>query len=661
LLVAQRTGDRAAENAARSFLFISLLAVAAPAAGMNHTLVHRTALDVSGAKSQGLSRLPLAEGLFKTTGSSGSMESPALEAPAGFDDLVGSWNAVLPEGAGLKMEVQVRTEAGWSAWYLLGEAAGAELRSPPSQEDETGKVETDTLKLKGKASAFRYRIELRAGRRPAVLKQAAVALSNEDAPAAAPAFRQGPWVTELKVPARSQMEEQEKYKHDVCSPSSLACVLEFWGVKRKTADLAERVRDRTTQVFGDWPFNVAVAASLGLEGFVARLESLEDLQMEVAQGRPVVVSVTFGPGELGGAPIQKTQGHIMVVAGFTPQGDVIAMDPAAPERAATRRIYDRAQFHRAWRVNKRGLAYILGPALKRKLTVGVPVADLQAAPRRKKKLSLNDSDHKSQLLYGESVTVLEAKGDWVRVLADEQPDFFESARWQGYPGWVRADALSAACPPKPNVVVRTRQALLHRGEEIIILSVGTRLTRLREQGADSVVRLLDGATALVPSDNLYSPPEAPTAFSRSQIVKTAELFLGTSYYWGGRSGVQPDMSVGVDCSGLVNLAYRIHGMDVPRDSHEQLLKSRRVKAGELLPGDLIFLSDKAKSEKITHVMIYTGGDGIIESRQSSGRVLRSSFTERFGRPLSTIESGGNVTDLSCPKPRQRTIFFGSFF
>ncbi len=95
---------------------------------MNHTFVHRTALDVSGAKSQGLARLPLAEGLFKTTGASGSVESPALEAPAAFDDLVGSWNALLPEGTGFKMEVQVRTEAGWSAWYLLGEAAGAELR-----------------------------------------------------------------------------------------------------------------------------------------------------------------------------------------------------------------------------------------------------------------------------------------------------------------------------------------------------------------------------------------------------------------------------------------------------------------------------------------------------------------------------------------------------
>lgn len=628
---------------------------------MNYLLIHRTPLDVADAKTQGVVRLPLAEGLFQTAAPLGTVESPVLRSPVLFDDLVGSWNAFLPNAAGLKMEVQVLTEAGWSAWYVLGEAAGSELSSPAAQEDETGLVDTDTLKLKKQASAFRYRIYLKAGRRPAVLKQLAVAVSNADAPPEPSAFGPGPWVAELEVPPRSQMEEQEKYKHDVCSPASLASVLAFWGISRPTADLAELVRDRTTQIFGDWPFNVAVAASLGLEGHVARLESLDDLQAEIAQGRPVIVSLTFGPGELRGAPIEKTRGHVLVVTGFTPSGDIVAMDPAGADRNLTRRIYDRSQFHRAWRVNKRGLAYVLGPALKRNFSVGVAVADLQAAPRQKKKLALDDDDHKSQLLYGEKVTVLKAKGDWVQILADEQPDFFEAKRWQGYPGWVRADALTAAVAPKADVIVRTRQALLHRGDEILIFSVGTRLARLREQGSDSVVRLLDGSTATVSSDNLYSPPSEPTAFSRSQIVKTAELFLGTSYYWGGRSGVQPDMSVGVDCSGLVSLAYRIHGMDVPRDSHEQLLKSRRLKAEELLPGDLVFLSDKAKSSKISHVMIFTGGDGLIESRQSSGRVLRSSFTERFGKPLSAIQAGDHVMDLSCPKPRPRAIFFGSFF
>jgi cell wall-associated NlpC family hydrolase len=247
------------------------------------------------------------------------------------------------------------------------------------------------------------------------------------------------------------------------------------------------------------------------------------------------------------------------------------------------------------------------------------------------------------------------------VRAEEQDSFLPAGSWQGYPGWVRADALVSAPPARGGPVVRVRQALLHRGEEIVTLSVGTRLPRVSESAGTTTVRLLDGATATILSDELYAAPAEPTAASRAEIIRTAELFLGTSYYWGGRSGVQPDPKVGVDCSGLVSLAYRIHGRDVPRDSHEQKLKARPVRSAQLLAGDLIFLTDDEVSDRITHVMIFTGGDGLIESRKSSGRVLRTTFLERFGAPLTAIESGDAVTDLSFAKPRRRRIFFGSYF
>ena len=256
--------------------------------------------------------------------------------------------------------------------------------------------------------------------------------------------------------------------------------------------------------------------------------------------------------------------------------------------------------------------------------------------------------------------VQEIKADWAFVEAEEQPAFLDGKRWGGYRGWVPAGALTAALPTTPNVVVRTRQALAQRGQQILALSVGTRLTRLSESGGISHVRLLDGSLAEMPSDGLYVPPSRVTDESRSQIIKTAELFLGTSYYWGGRSGVQPELSIGVDCSGLVSLAYRVHGVDVPRDSHEQKVRSAPVSRAELKRGDLIFLSEPGQPKRITHVMIYTGGDSVIESRKSSGRVLRSSFKERFGMPLSELESGAEVIDHSYSKPKRRRMFFGKY-
>jgi cell wall-associated NlpC family hydrolase len=618
-------------------------------AAMTHNVVLRTPLDLARVKITGLSPLPFGKGLVKGTG---TLESAEVFAPAPFEEVVASWNADLPKGASLELEVQAHGK-----WYLMARVNGTEHFSPPAQEDDSAKVDIDTLKLKKPALSLRWRARLTKGS----LKLVALALSSKPDPAEPPSpFGAGPWIRELPVPERSQTVEQEKYKHDVCSPSSLSAVIEFWGKKVKTSDMAERVRDQTSQLFGDWPFNVSVAATLGLEGYVARLSSLSGLENEIARGRPVVVSITFGEGELKGSPIKKTRGHVIVVTGFTDKGDVIVMDPAGPA-GATRRVYDRSEFHRAWRIRKSGLAYLLGKPWERELSVGVPVAELQAGPRSKKTLSLDDSDHKSQLLYGEKVTPLELKSGWVRITADEQLDYLEGKRWQGYPGWVRVESLSGAVPPAANVVVRTRQALAHRGKEIIVLSVGTRLRRVSANNDESRVLLLDGGTADLATDSLFDAGFVSTPASRAEIIRTAELFLGTSYYWGGRSGVQPDLSVGVDCSGLVNLAYRAQDVDIPRDAHEQKLRSRSIEPAQLAPGDLVFLSESAASDKITHVMLYTGGDGVIESRQSSGRVLRSSFTERFGKPLAKISGGDTVTDLSDSKPRERKIWFGTFF
>ena len=628
---------------------------------MNHDIVHRTPLDAAKARAAGLERLPFAEGLFRTKTSSGTLESPDLESPFPFDNLVGSFSADVPAGGELEMSARVRTAAGWSEWYVLGTQSPDGFASAPPVEDAVASLDVDELKLKAKATAARYRFKFRAGRRPVRLRSIALALSDESAPDAPPAFSTGPWARELAVTPRSQHDEQEKYKHDVCSPTSLAMVLEFWGRRKNTEEVALAVRDRASQLFGNWSANAAFAAKFGLDARVARLESLEDLQREIAAGRPVVVSIAFGADELPGAPMRRTNGHLLVVSGFTAEGDVIVDDPAAKGRDRVRRVYPRAAFHKAWRVRKRGLAYLIGPDLPRRLSVGAPVADLWSKPARRAKIKLDDDAHVSQLLYGETVAALEAKGDWVRVRAEEQDIFMPSRTWQGYPGWMRAEDLVAAQPPAANAVVRVRQALVQRGGDLMTLSVGTRLSRVSESGGASFVRLLDGSLGEIPSDELYAPPASPTAASRAEIIRTAELFLGTNYYWGGRSGVQPDAKTGVDCSGLVSLAYRLHGRDVPRDAHEQKLKARPIRGAELQSGDLVFLTDDETSERVTHVMIFTGGDGLIESRKSSGRVLRTTFLERFGRAAANIESGDVVTDLSFPRPRRRRIFFGSYF
>ncbi|MDE2143613.1 MAG: C39 family peptidase, partial [Elusimicrobia bacterium] len=311
-----------AERPARSlgFFFLSLTALSPALHAMNYNIVHRTSLDTAQARVVGLERLPFAEGLFRTKAATGTLESPDLESPFPFDDLVGSFSADVPPGAEVELSAKVRTAAGWSDWYTMGTQTSDGFSSALKTDDPVAVLDVDQLKLKLPATAARYRVKFRAGARPARLRLVALALSDASAPDSPPAFSTGPWVRELPVAPRSQGDEQEQYKHDVCSPTSLSMVLEYWGRKKKTEEVALAVRDRTSQLFGNWPANAAYAAKLGLDARVARLESIDDLQDEIAAGRPVAVSVTIAEGDMPEAPLRKTAGHLLVVSGFTKDG-----------------------------------------------------------------------------------------------------------------------------------------------------------------------------------------------------------------------------------------------------------------------------------------------------------------------------------------------------
>ncbi len=640
------------------FLFFS----APRAQAMSYTYLCRAPLDWKGAVLSGLQAIPFEDGLFKTSASSSVFLSRVISSPIPFDQLVGSWNAEVPIHNSLRMEARVQIDNHWTPWFILGTQKGSLFFSHKSEKKSSiAFVDIDTLKLKKSARIFQYRVLFSSPKKPTILKLLAINVSNPEGYRKKPLpFKPGPWVRELKVQARSQMQEEKKYRRNVCSPTSLGMALDYWKIRIKTAKIAEAVRDQTTLNFGDWTFNTAFAGSWGLLSYVSRFNDLREVEEEIAKGRPVIASVSFKTGEMPRAPIQKTAGHLLVIIGFTKTGDVIVNDPAAPNVSSVRRVYPRASFDKAWRINKRGLVYLLSPLQGLSAIIGVPVSNLMSKPVPKIKVKLDDPLHLSQLLYGEKITILEAKGQWVKIAADEQMDF-RQGHWQGYHGWIQAKDISFAFNPAPNSVVRIRQAILHRGQEFLNLSVGTRLKKLGNNGSLSIVQLPDGTTAEIDSSALYPSQNAIDAQSRAEIIRTAELFLGTSYYWGGRSGVQPDLSIGVDCSGLVNLAYRVIGIDIPRDSFAQKLKSLPMKNTDLKIGDLIFLTDPKNKKRISHVMIYTGGDGFIESRKSSGQVMRSSFKERFGLPLSEIASGSEVKDYSYPKPKKRFIYFGSYF
>jgi hypothetical protein len=105
----------------------------------------------------------------------------------------------------------------------------------------------------------------------------------------------------------------------------------------------------------------------------------------------------------------------------------------------------------------------------------------------------------------------------------------------------------------------------------------------------------------------------------AQVVSTALEAMGTPYRWGGEEGN------GYDCSGLIQYAYRIHGITVPRISRDQA-SSGSVLALEirrLAPGDILGFS--VEGDRITHVGLYVGDGRFIHS--ASGGVRLSSLSD----------------------------------
>ncbi|HVC08467.1 MAG TPA: C39 family peptidase [Elusimicrobiota bacterium] len=628
---------------------------------MSYTIVHRTPLDVLADRAAGLKPVPFSEGLFKTTGTAAELVSPVLETPAPFNRLVGSWNASLPSSGTLILQAKIlpaAPKASWSPWFELGRQDGGRFFSPDRQENAYGFVDTDTLTLKKPAAAFRYRIILRQpGAARAVLRLVAMSVSDGKIRPAR-AFAPGPWIREIRVAPRSQMTVQSKYRRDICSPTSLSMALSLWGRVLPTTKVAESVQDQTSEIYGDWTFNTAFAGTDGLMSYFSYLDSLRALEREIAAGRPVVASVSFGPGELSGAPIKKTKGHLMLVVGFTRAGDVIVLDPAAPTAKTARRIYRRKEFREVWLVHKRGAAYLIGPLENRVMTVGVTDADLLAEPSVRSNHSRHDPNLLSQVLYGEPVLVRAARGDWARVEAEDQPHFSKNG-WSGYPGWIRAENLACALPPPTNRVVKLKAARAISGGNTILFSLGTRLDTVGSAAGKTVVRLVDSRTAAISPGALETLSPAKSALKRRRILDSAALFMGFRYVWGGRSGVQARPSWGVDCSGLASLAYRTAGLSIPRNAADQKRRARPMAPREMKPGDLVFLSAANGSPRITHVMIYAGQDSFIESRHSVG-AHRGSFQARFGVPLARLKPGQTVLDRAFSPPRKRRIYFGAY-
>ena len=214
--------------------------------------------------------------------------------------------------------------------------------------------------------------------------------------------------------------------------------------------------------------------------------------------------------------------------------------------------------------------------------VSEAIAPLRRAPSP-------DAELMTQALKGERVTIYDRNSEgwaWGQLNTD------------GYVGWL-PDAALTKTVSAPTHKVTALRTFAFPGASIKLPPVETlpmesRITVTREDGAFSVTR-----------EGWYLPRRHVGGLddAENDFVAVAERFVGTPYLWGGKS------SLGIDCSGLVQVSLNAAGTGCPRDSDMQLDGLGRAlspaEMNKLERGDLIFWKG--------HVAIARDADTIVHA------------------------------------------------
>ncbi|HHY93246.1 MAG TPA: C40 family peptidase [Firmicutes bacterium] len=257
------------------------------------------------------------------------------------------------------------------------------------------------------------------------------------------------------------------------------------------------------------------------------------------------------------------------------------------------------------------------------LYVMLPMTDVWSAPDPEP-----ERERLTQALLGDRVTVVSEKPAWVYGRVAD-----------GYLGWLARKSLTELAPAvgPHRVTVSAPLAELRRtsfasfAAEPLFPSrafLGTRLPGLECVGQEVRVALPGGCSAYLPLDRVSLEPNGGTenqacAAASDLVLRYALALLGAPYLWGGLT------VEGIDCSGLVYVAYRTAGLDLPRDADQQFACGLPLPE-PLQPGDLVFFATEEPGFP-SHVGFYLGQRRFLHASSRLGGVVITSLNAPYYR------------------------------
>lgn len=224
----------------------------------------------------------------------------------------------------------------------------------------------------------------------------------------------------------------------------------------------------------------------------------------------------------------------------------------------------------------------------------VPMMPVRSEPNHR-------AEQTTQLLFGEKAEILEVNSrDWAHI----------RCAWDGYEGWCKYSQLTEISrrdynKPTKQISANHLGRIVFEGSEMPV-PMGSELAHIKTGKL---------SPALLPGQFKGKKVSIAENHLSAEAVKAAALqYMHAPYLWGGRS------LAGIDCSGLVQMAYKFSNYALPRDASQQANKGMLIEFLQNAEcGDLAFFDDK--DGHIVHVGLLLDNQNILHATDSSGRVV----------------------------------------
>jgi len=224
-----------------------------------------------------------------------------------------------------------------------------------------------------------------------------------------------------------------------------------------------------------------------------------------------------------------------------------------------------------------------------------------------------NSERISQLFFNEPV-----------VIVSERKGFLHIQQIDKYSGWVDKRFVTTVAKKgienhfkHINSIITVSSAILYDsdGNKTVppfFLYYGTRLFARGEKNGYIQAVLPDNRTVFLKSFNIKPiNKKMGINIKGTHLTKETVKFLGVPYLWGGIS------PAGFDCSGLIRTVCSRFGINLPRDTRDQVKAGKRINRDRVKTGDLLFFN--------RHVGFAVGPDRIIHSSVGGGGVRINSL------------------------------------